>query len=139
MSHLVDKERDNKGGHDDKHPAHATQHVGRFVAQTSSCLIDMRHEETHNGGDEIPRQVDGGEEGDGLDSNLIGKQQLDIVDDTIMLCLLLLGSKLSTLIELALQRPCYKSHYKEGEEHHARGENLDGSLCRISTNDGMSQ
>ena len=139
MSHLVDEERDDKRGDDDKHPADATQHVGRLVAQASCRLVDVGHEEAHDGGHEVPCQVDGGQEGNGLDSRLVGEQQLDVVNDAATLVLSLLGCKLGTLLELALQCPSHEGYDEQREEDNTRREDFDSSLCRISTDNGVSQ
>ena len=101
MRHLIHEKRDDKGGNDHKNPADTAQHVGCLIAQSTSRLIDMGHEEAHHTGYQIPRQVDNSQESDCLDSNLVGKQQLYIVDDAILV-FRLVGSKLSTLLQLTL-------------------------------------
>ena len=139
MGHLVDEERDNESGDNHKYPAYAAQHVGILVSQTACCLVDVRHEEAHHRSHKVPCKVYGSQEGNSLHGDAVGEQQLDIVEDAALLLFCLLGRKLRTLFQLTLQVPCYEGHNKEGEEHYARAEHLDGSLSSIGTYDSMSQ
>ena len=106
MRELVDEEREDKsdGYHDD--PSHTAEHVCVFVGETTSCLVDMRLEESHDGCHEVPSKVDGGEEAYGLDGCLVGEQYAKGMQQTSVFALgfrgLTTGFPFARLIEAAL-------------------------------------
>ena len=119
MGHLIDQERDDKRRDNHEHPTHTTQHIRGLVAQPACRLVDMGHKEAHHRGHKVPRQIDSCQESNGLDGNLVGEQQFDILHDAT----LVLGfsrRKLGTLLQLSLQVPGDERHDKERSKHHTR-------------------
>ena len=108
MGHLVDKERDDERGDDDKYPAHTAQHVGLFIAKAASSFVDVGHEESHDRCHEVPRQVDTCQKGYRFHCYPIGKEHLYVVNDATFFSLLC--RILSTFVELPLQCPCDEGH-----------------------------
>ena len=98
MAGLVNELRGNQRHTHNNCPLDAVHPVSLLIGHTTCRLIDMRLEEAHHRSHEVPRQVDACQETHGLHGHLIGKQQLDILYQSALLLLCLLGRKLSTLL-----------------------------------------
>ena len=80
----------------------------------------MRLEEAHDGGNEVPGEVDGDKVKDGLECNLVGEEHAEGMDErcvlTLCLCSLTGGFPITALFEFPLHIPCDEGHDEEGEE-----------------------
>ena len=96
----------------------------------------MGLEETHDGGHEVPCEIDGGEEDDGAHGNLVREEHLDILHQAALPASSLGSLKLCTFLQLALQVPGYESHDEQREEYDARGEHVGSLDSEIGTTEG---
>ena len=103
----------------------------------------MRLEESHDGCHEVPGEVDGGKEADGLDRCLVGEQHSKGMQQpcVLTLCLdrLTAGFPVAALFELALHVPRDERHDEEGQEHHPRTEHIQCLFSQSCTTDEKSQ
>ena len=136
---MVDEFRGDESHTYDNRPLYEVHPVSLLVSDTTCRLIDMRLEESHHRGNEVPCQIDGSKETDCLHCDIVREQHLDIIQQTrFLLTTLLPFRKLRTLLQLSLQVPCNECHDEERQEHQAGTEGIDSRLLHISTTNGMS-
>ena len=95
----------------------------------------MGLEESHDRSHQVPCQIDGSQEDDRTNGNLVGEQHLDIVSQSSFLAFRL--RKLSTLLQLTLQIPGYEGNDEQSEEYDTRREDIDSLLRHVSTSKEM--
>ena len=127
MRRLVDEFRGDKRHTHNDEPLYEIHPVSLLVGDATRRLVDMRLEEAHHRGYEVPRQVDGCQEAHRFHGDAVGEQHLDIVDDArLLFCTFTLSlGKLGTLLQLALQVPGDEGHDEQREEHDTRREHID--------------
>ena len=102
MGRLVDEFGNDKRDTDNDSPLNEVHPVSLLVGDTTSGLVDMRLEESHDRGHKVPCKIDDSEEDNGAHGNLVGEQYLDVIQQARLLCRLFLCSKLSALLQLTL-------------------------------------
>ena len=139
MADAVEQEGEAQRGDDGGHPLRGGNPVGLLVADAARRLVDVRQEEAQDGGHEVPREVDGGQEAGGAECDAVLEEHADVVDETGLFAAGLSGFELAALLQPALEIPGDEGHHEEREEHHARREHVERIARQRLAADGMSQ
>ena len=131
MRHLIaqlGEHRQRADGH--KHPLHHAEEALPHRIQVAGSGIQVRHELAVGTRRQVPRQIHGHQEHDGLDvDGVLQRVGHHAAERLVPSCFALLLRPILGLLQLTLQVPCDERYHKQHQEQDARGQQaIEGTV-----------